>query len=52
MKTQTTTGARKGISVQLVISAHDFNEHDCYQTLSDLGGEIYVVGSKDITGYD
>ena len=44
--------ARKGISVQLVISAHDFNEHDRYQTLSDLGGEIYVVGSKDITGYD
>ena len=44
--------ARKGVSVQLVISAHDFNDHDRYQTLSDLGGEIYVVGSKDITGND
>ena len=44
--------ARKGVSVQLVISAHDFNEHDRYKTLSDLGGEIYVVGSKDIAGFD
>lgn len=44
--------ARNGVSVQLVISAHDFNDHDRYQTLSDLGGEVYVVGSKDITGYE
>lgn len=44
--------AREGVSVQLVVSAHDFNNHDRYQTLNDLGGEIYVVGSKDITGYD
>lgn len=44
--------ARKGVSVQLVISAHDFNDHGRYKTLNDLGGEIYVVGSKDITGYE
>ncbi len=42
--------AQNGVAVQLIISAHEFNDYTRYEQLSDLGGEVYVVGSKDISG--
>lgn len=40
--------ARKGISVQIVISPNEFNDYSRYESLNNAGGEIYTFGGKDV----
>lgn len=44
-----TKKASEGVSVQLIVSGHEFNNQFRYKSLNDAGGEIYVVGGSDIT---
>jgi hypothetical protein len=40
--------ARKGISVQIVVSPNEFNDYSRYESLNNAGGEIYTFGGKDV----
>lgn len=40
--------ARKGVSVQIVVSPNEFNDYSRYELLNNAGGEIYTFGGKDV----
>lgn len=40
--------ARKGVSVQIVVSPSEFNDYSRYESLNRAGGEIYTFGGKDV----